>query len=219
MKFINCEFITWQKSYELATKLARKIKLSGYRPDVIIAIGRGGFAPARIICDFLNITDLTSIRIEHWCATELKKEVKLQAPLSVNVTGKRVLVVDDITDTGETLEKAVEHIKTKRPKEVRTAVLQHKTVSKFEPDYIAHKITKWRWIIYPWAVYEDLSGFIPDILKDLKEASGEQILEFLVKNFNAKISLQTLYLLLEELILDGKIVKKLRKGKEFWSLR
>ncbi|MDI6888036.1 MAG: phosphoribosyltransferase family protein, partial [Candidatus Thermoplasmatota archaeon] len=103
MKKLNCELITWRKSYELATKLARKIKLSSYIPEIVIAIGRGGFVPARIVSDFLNITELTSIRIEHWLAAKLKKEARLQAPLAVNAGGKKVLVVDDITDTGETL--------------------------------------------------------------------------------------------------------------------
>lgn len=218
MNKLNCELVTWHKSYELATKLARKIKLSNYKPEVVIAIGRGGFTPARIICDFLNVTELASVRIEHWHAAELKKEVKLRTPLAVNITGKRVLIVDDITDTGETLEVAVAHLRARGAKELRTAVLQHKVVSKFEPDYIAHKIKKWRWIIYPWAIYEDLGRFTQMILEGLKEANTEQILKLLAKNFNLRISLRTLHPILKELVLDGKVVKKLRKGREYWLL-
>ncbi|MDI6887656.1 MAG: phosphoribosyltransferase family protein, partial [Candidatus Thermoplasmatota archaeon] len=149
----------------------------------------------------------------------VKKEARLQAPLAVNAGGKKVLVVDDITDTGETLEKALRYISAQNPKEIRTAVLHHKTVSKLEPDYIAHKIKKWRWVIYPWAIYEDLSTFIVEILKEEKERSSSKILKALAENFNIRMNLRTLQLMLEELETDGKIAMKTMRGLEYWCLK
>ena len=61
------------------------------------------------------------------------------------------------------------------PEEIRTAVIDYKKVSSYEPDYYARKMMKWRWIIYPWAVVEDVSGFLqqmeslPDSIEELQE--------------------------------------------------
>ena len=74
--------------------------------------------------------------------------------------GLKVLIVDDITDTGDTVGVAFQHIQEFDPAEVRVAVLQHKRQSMLKPDFYAKKLTKWRWIIYPWAVVEDIGGFL-----------------------------------------------------------
>jgi hypothetical protein len=82
-------------------------------------------------------------------------------PLSGSFKGRKVLLVDDVSDSGDTFVAAIEHLNSRgRPAEIRTAVLHHKTVSRYTPDYYVHRIVKWRWIIYPWAVAEDLSSLI-----------------------------------------------------------
>jgi hypoxanthine phosphoribosyltransferase len=81
--------------------------------------------------------------------------------LGADVSGHRVLVVDDVTDTGDSFAAALKHIEQRgEPREVRTLVLHHKTVSPYVPDYFAQVVTRWRWIIYPWAVVEDLTALI-----------------------------------------------------------
>ena len=81
-------------------------------------------------------------------------------PLAVNVDDRRILVVDDVSDTGDTFDATLAHLhQSSHPAGVRTAVLQHKVVSRFVPDFYAQKIVKWRWLIYPWALVEDLSSF------------------------------------------------------------
>ncbi|NOQ47994.1 MAG: phosphoribosyltransferase [Methanococcoides sp.] len=155
----------FREAHSLAKILVKKIKDSGYLPDIIIAIGRGGYVPARVVCDFLLFDDLTTIKIEHYKgAADIQETAKLKFPLSVDIHGKKILVVDDVTDTGKTLSLAVEYLKSLKPAEIKTAVLQHKICSDFVPDYYAKKIVKWRWIIYPWAAYEDLAGFTEKII-------------------------------------------------------
>jgi hypothetical protein len=219
MKKFSCELVSWEKTYKLAKLLARQIKLSSYKPELVIAIGRGGFTPARVICDFLAIKDLTSIKVEHWGSAELKGKVKLYFPISREIVqNKKVLIVDDITDTGDTLARALEHIKAYKPKAVRVAVLQHKVVSHFIPDYFVEKITKWRWIIYPWAIYEDFSKFIVKVIGG-KKLTSNQILLGLKKKFNTTISLRALEWILEELELDNKIKSSFRRNKKYYSAR
>jgi uncharacterized protein len=151
----------------LSRILARKIKASGYMPDLIVAIGRGGYVPGRLVSDFLLFDDLTSMKIEHYTrAADMREEARIKFPIPVDITGKKILIVDDVTDTGETLNLAVNYAQGLKPADVRTAVIQHKTCSAFTPDFYAQKIIKWRWIIYPWARYEDFAGFAEKIVMD-----------------------------------------------------
>lgn len=161
----RCELISFNEVLRLSRSLARKIKASGYIPDLIVSIGRGGYVPGRLISDFLLFNDLTSMKIEHYArAADMREEARIKFPIPVDIAGKKILVVDDVTDTGETLNLAVAYILNLKPASVRTAVLQHKTCSSFTPDFYAQKIIKWRWIIYPWARYEDLAGFTEKII-------------------------------------------------------
>jgi uncharacterized protein len=159
---MRCELITWNRVYALSRSLALKIREAGYTPDIIVAIGRGGYVPARILADYLDMMALTSMKIEHYTRGAQKEpEARVKYPLSEDVTGMRVLVVDDVSDSGDTFHVALAHIRERfQPAAIKTAALHHKVVSTYKPDFYAHLIIKWRWIIYPWAVVEDLSGFI-----------------------------------------------------------
>ena len=162
----RCEIISWPRMYRLTRRLALKIKQAGFRPDLMVAVARGGYVPARILCDFLKITNLTDMRVEHYGAgAQRKKYATLTVPVTIDMQGKKVLLVDDITDTGDTLEIAENHIKGLGAEMVRTAILIHKKQSPVVPDFYAKKIIKNRWIIYPWAVNEDLSGFMAQMDK------------------------------------------------------
>ena len=133
----RCEYITWSRFYALSRKLVRRVHASGYRPDIIVAIGRGGYMPARIVSDFMHIMNLTSFKIEHYAGTQKKKRAVVRYPLGQGVTGSRVLLVDDVCDTGDTFAVAAKHLENIGPAEVRTAVMHYKKTSAFVPDYCA----------------------------------------------------------------------------------
>ncbi len=157
----RCEILTWSSVVRDAKRLSWIIKDSGYVPDIVIAIGRGGYIPARILCDYLLIHDLAAFKAEHWgSAAARKKKAIITFPLSADIKNKRVLLADDITDTGETLRVSLQYLTGFGPKEIRTAVLIHKTSSSVMPDYFLRKISKWRWVIFPWHHWEDMAGFI-----------------------------------------------------------
>lgn len=156
-----CELLTWGHIHRLSRRLALLVKESGYRPDLLVAIGRGGYVPARLLSDYLCQDNLADMRIVHYKQGAEKKETaEIRYPLNADPKDLKVLVVDDVSDTGDTLGLAVDHVLGFGPREVQTAVLHHKEVSSFVPDYFAARVVRWRWIIYPWAVVEDLSGFI-----------------------------------------------------------
>ena len=62
----RCELISFNEVLRLSRILTRKIKASGYMPDLIVAIGRGGYVPGRLVSDFLLFNDLASMKIEHY---------------------------------------------------------------------------------------------------------------------------------------------------------
>lgn len=156
-----CEIVGWGRFYALARKLARRVRDSGYRPDILVAVERGGYMPARILSDFLDIMDLASFKIEHYHGTRKGARAVVRYPLSADLDGRRVLLVDDVSDSGDTFAVALAHLATRgTPAEVRSAVLHHKIVSPYVPDYYAQRVVKWRWLIYPWAIAEDVGGFI-----------------------------------------------------------
>jgi hypoxanthine phosphoribosyltransferase len=158
---MRCELISWNTVYRLAERLSLAIIESGFRPDVIVAVARGGYVPARILCDFLDLYTLTSIRVVHYASGARKRpEARVTDSICTDIRDRRILIVDDVSDTGDTYEAAISHLGEFQPKEIRTAVLLHKTTAKYQPDFIARKVVKWRWMIYPWAVIEDLSGFV-----------------------------------------------------------
>ncbi len=160
-KDLRCELITWERVYRMCRHLAASIREAGYRPDLIVAIARGGYVPARVLCDFLEIGNLTGFRIEHYKAgADKQAETRITSGLGLDITGMRVLLVDDVSDTGDTLAKAVPYLLAEGAAEVKSALLLHKEGSSVIPDFYAERIIEWHWIIYPWAVIEDIGAFL-----------------------------------------------------------
>lgn len=164
----ECEVMDWNLFYDLARQVAKKVNNSGYKPDMIVGLARGGWVLARVLCDLIGIKDLVSLKVEHWGVTATPDgKATLKYPLNVDLTGKNVLVVDDITDTGESMHVTVEYLKSLKPSEIKTAALRHITSSKFMPDYFGEEIS-WRWVIFPWNFTEDLCNIVPKVCVRLK---------------------------------------------------
>ena len=209
-KSFPCQLISWEEAYQLSRTLARQIKSSGFRPHLVIAIGRGGYVPARIVCDFLLHSLLTSIKIEHWDIAACKRpEAAVRFPLAVDVRDQSILIIDDVTDTGDTLKAALHYVKALGATEAKTGVMQHKTTSSVVPDFYADVIKDWRWIIYPWAAHEDLVGFTEKVLSS-ELATGEQIRARLKEQYELSVDENGLAEVLDDLI----DMKKAEKSQE-----
>jgi hypoxanthine phosphoribosyltransferase len=157
----HCELVPLDTVYELAFELSQSVRAAGFRPDLVVAIARGGFVPARFVCDFLGCAELASVAIRHYEAGAKRREAaRVVHPLAAEVEGRHVLVVDDVNDSGDTLLLAREHVLSRGAAELRLAVLHEKSGSPVRADFHARELREWRWLVYPWAVVEDVSGFV-----------------------------------------------------------
>ncbi|MFA5076799.1 MAG: phosphoribosyltransferase [Candidatus Micrarchaeia archaeon] len=142
---------TWQEVDAMCAELASMVR--EFRPDWIVGISRGGLVPARLLSDVLANHNVTTIRIEFYKTIgETSGFPNITQPLQVDVKGKKVLLVDDVADTGRSLAVAKEHVKRAGASEVKIAALHCKPGSIVVPDYCIGQTTAW--IIYPWEVRE-----------------------------------------------------------------
>lgn len=139
----------WDEIYEMLLDLASRIKESGFQPDLIVGVSRGGWVPGRILSDLLANAHTANVKIEFYVGIgKTTRRPIVTQPISEEISHKRVLVVDDVADTGESLVVALEHVRERGAGEIRTVTVYYKPHSKFKPDFFAQ--TTRHWIIFPW---------------------------------------------------------------------
>ncbi len=192
----ECEVMDWGRFYSLSEEVARKVIESGYRPDFIVGLARGGWVLSRVLCDFLAVKDLVSLKVEHWGVTATPDgRAQLKYPFEVDLTDRKVLMVDDITDTGQSMVVAIEYVKSLNPADVRSATLRHITGSKFTPDYFGDEIN-WRWVVFPWNYTEDMCNIVSKAAEDAGYPS--EIRRRLKVNYNVDLGEGEISRILEE---------------------
>jgi hypoxanthine phosphoribosyltransferase len=210
---VKCEMRSWENVYDVSRQLAELIKKSGFEPDIIIGLARGGWVPARNLCDFLGVKDLVSLKMEHWGITATPDgEARVKFPLKIDLTGKKVLVVDDCSDTGKSLVESKKYIRTLNPKAVKSATMQifDTTPAAGIPDFYVEKIP-WVWVIYPWNMNEDLINLISQLL----DKKGKMHLDHIRKGLEDEFEVSVDAKLLKEIMLESERRKKvMRIGDE-----
>ncbi len=221
MPRVPVKLVSWEEIVEWSRLLARKIKESGYRPTVIVAVARGGYVPARLLADFLNVSNMLSIQSQHWTeAAKAAERAILKFPYTVDLRGHRVLLVDDIVDTGETLLLARDYIAEHwRPDEIRLAALQWiSPVAKFKPDYYQMEVKEWVWFQYPWTRLEDVTQFIKRMLLESSKETGrsewsyEEIKEMFKEWYGIEVE-EFYYHDALELLEEHGVVERLPNGR------
>lgn len=158
-----CKLVTWNEIDYWTENVVKKITKAAFKPDTVIALIRGGLVPARLVCDHLALKNLFAVKVEHWGITaQPDMKAKLIQGVGVDLSGQKVLVVDDITDTGESMALSIEHLRSRNPKELKSASLLHISHSKFEPDFYDVFVPKekWAWFIFPWNLHEDIRTLV-----------------------------------------------------------
>ncbi|MDX1592336.1 MAG: phosphoribosyltransferase [Balneolaceae bacterium] len=183
---ITARIVHLPETYEMAYNIACKIRDAGENYDVVVGISRGGLPPSRMICDFLNIKTLTTMQILHYeSAAKQREEVRVTDPVKIDLKDKNVLVVDDVNDTGDTLRAADEYIQPMNPSMFKTAVLHEKSGTSFHADYYGDYLPEWKWLIYQWAVTEDLTEFLKR--DQMLNAKPEDAIRHLKKKYDLTV--------------------------------
>jgi hypoxanthine phosphoribosyltransferase len=152
-------FVTWEQYHQNIEILASKIHASEWEFNQIVCIARGGLRIGDILSRLyhqpLAILFAASYDDEHQ-QNELQFSQYL-AMIGENL-GNKVLIVDDLVDSGISLQKAVEWLKSRYPiDEVRTGVLWYKAQSSFKPDYYTAYLPDNTWIYQPFEYYENMT--------------------------------------------------------------
>ena len=211
-KKMPVKVVSWSEVVEWCRALAQKIRLSKFKPDVIVAIARGGFVPARLLCDYLDVIDLLSIKIEHWIETgKHKEEATIKYPFNYDFAGCKVLIIDDIADTGKSVVLASKYISENcKPSELKTATMQViPATSMIIPDYYVDEVKEWTWYMYPWNFTEDMVNLTMRIIDEKPDERWDlgSIAEKFRECYGVDFPIGVHREILEEMVLRGKISK------------
>ena len=191
---LKFEVPTWNQIYNMLLNLADKIQKNGFKPNIIVGVSRGGWPPARVLSDLMGNPNLANVRAEFYLGVaETKEEPVLTQPVSMEVAGKKVLVVDEVADTGKSLKLVKEHIIGKGATEVKIATVYYKPWSIVKPDYYEKKTS--RWIVFPWEIKET----VRKIVKKCRE-KGKSIEEETARLVKAGISAGLVERFLKEIL-------------------
>jgi len=162
---VERETLTWQGFGDATRELSRRIVADGFVPEVVVAIARGGLLPAGAIAYGLGVKNCGAINMEFYTGigTVLDAPEVLPPALDMEyLDGRRVLLVDDVADSGRTLRMAVDMLAAKGA-DVRSVTIYTKPATIIQPDY-AWKDTA-LWIDFPWSfqgsVIEEDAGLPP----------------------------------------------------------
>ncbi len=191
---LEFEVPTWNQIYSMLLNLAEKIRKAKFKPHIIVGVSRGGWPPARVLSDLLDNPNLANVRAEFYLGiAETKGDPTLTQPVSMKVEGKKVLIVDEIADTGKSLKLIKKHIIEEGAVETKIATIYYKPWSTVKPDYYEKETSSW--VVFPWEIKET----IRKIVRKCRE-NGKPLDEETAKLVKAGISAELVKKFLEEIL-------------------
>ena len=145
------EILTWELFGSASRELAQFVADDGYIPEMILSIARGGLLVGGALGYALGVKNVYTMNVEFYTGVDERLEVPRilpPAPDFVDLEDARILIADDVADTGHTLE-SVEEFCAGKVGEVRVAVLYEKSRSLVKCDYVWRRTD--RWINFPWS--------------------------------------------------------------------
>lgn len=143
--------LSWEDVEKIADELADKIRADGFKPDYIVGITTGGLIPLGLLAKRLKLKNILTISVDSNETIYLPK---------VDLMGKKVLVIDEIAESGKTLRKVCKKFADfYGVLELKTATLGvNKDKCKFYPDFYVID-EQGEWVIFPWEKEEDFSKY------------------------------------------------------------
>jgi hypoxanthine phosphoribosyltransferase len=152
------EIMTWDDLGDGAQELAELVHADGYRPDIVLAIARGGLLVAGALGYALGVKNTFTMNVEFYTGVDERLEMPMllpPVPDLVDFAEQRVLIADDVADTGATLALVKDFCQGKVA-EVRCAVLYEKPRSTVACEYVWRRTD--RWIVFPWSAHDPVGA-------------------------------------------------------------
>ena len=143
-------------------ELARQVAGDGFRPDFILGISRGGLLVAGALAYALGVKNTFTMSVEFYTGVDERLELPMilpPVPDLVDLDEARVLVADDVADTGQTLVLVKDFLEGKVG-EVRIAVMYEKPRSAVQCEYVWSRTD--RWIVFPWSAHDPVEAPLPE---------------------------------------------------------
>lgn len=164
---ITYQYYNWEELGEDIFQLAQKIIDSGLEFDRVVALAKGGLAFARSISDLTGVKEISSMTVEFYPLIGQTSEAPIiTQSLPLTIRNERILLFDDLIDSGKTLQVALEYIKHLGPKSVHTATFFTKPHSPFKPDFSVEEVDAW--VIFPNEIRETIGN-----LTDMWQKNGD----------------------------------------------
>jgi len=157
--------IDWTTYHDLTRKLAATILSYDVKIDQIVAISRGGLTFGHLLSDFLRVP-IATFTIQSYTDIQKQGEATITEPLKIPIKEKHILLVDDVSDSGTTLKRALTYLHEFSPKKITTATMFFKPRSIYRPDYFAKQTTKW--ILFPYEPTEMILSITTSMEKNGK---------------------------------------------------
>ncbi len=147
----------WRDVERYVDVLEAKITRDGYFVDTLVGVLRGGVIVANLLSDLLDVREVYVVGCKLYMGT-VSGTLKIYHDLQLaELKGRNVLLVDDVADTGSTLEAAINNVlMPRRPNMVKTATLLVKPWSRVKPDYSVESTDAW--IVFPWERMETVKA-------------------------------------------------------------
>jgi hypoxanthine phosphoribosyltransferase len=155
--------MTWDELGVGSKSLTEQVVADGFRPDFILGISRGGLLVAGALAYALGVKNTFTMSVEFYTGIDERLEMPMilpPIPDLVDLHSERVLIADDVADTGQTLVLVKEFLQG-RVAEVKIAVLYEKPRSVVHCEYVWERTD--RWIVFPWSADDPLEA--PDALQ------------------------------------------------------
>lgn len=152
------EVLTWEAFGGASRHLANLVVASGFVPDLVVPIARGGLTVGGAVAYALGIKNCFTVNVEYYTGVDERLDLPVMLPTMPDPVVLRdldVLIVDDVADTGHTLEMVhgfcLDYVRS-----ARTCVLYRKPQSVIDPDYVWRHTD--RWIAFPWSAPGPVPG-------------------------------------------------------------
>ena len=147
--------LTWSEIHALCETIVAQVNESGFKPDIVMGISRGGVVPATMIAHQLQVTPFYAVQLTSYDIFGMQTSVKVIDGQTLPYFPKRskVLIIDEICDSGETIAflKAAYNIDEQDDIRIATLVTKtHKAHKDNWPHYTANQTKEPSWIIFPW---------------------------------------------------------------------